>query len=394
VTTELSATESRTLALRAQGFVGPRDPDAKTMLQRVGAVQLDTISVLARSHELVAYARLGPVGRAAVEDAYWGRPPRAFEAFAHAMCILPLELGPHFAARRRLSERRIHPRRPPEARTMRAVLAELRDRGPLTATDLGGSRSKAPPPKNVWWHWSAEKIALERLLAIGKVVCVERRGWKRVYDLAERAIPARLLTRNEDDETCYAKLVALAADRIGVGTLGDLRGYFGAVQHGGMQRLHAEAAIERTKLVPVRVEGWDEPAWASSAALRSLGTRAAHRTTLISPFDSLIWDRPRTARIFGYAHKFEAYVPAADRVHGYFVMPVLAGGRLVGRVDPGRSGTTLVAKRVSGEITAAPQIARALVEAARWVGCDDVAIGEARPAAFKSALRAAVRSRR
>jgi uncharacterized protein YcaQ len=394
VTTELSATEARTLALRAQGFVGPRDPDAKTMLQRVGAVQLDTISVLARSHELVAYARLGPVGRAAVEDAYWGRPPRAFEAFAHAMCILPLELWPHFAARRRLSERRIHPRRPPEARTMRAVLAELRDRGPLTATDLGGSRSKAPPPKNVWWHWSAEKIALERLLAIGKVVCVERRGWKRVYDLAERAIPARLLTRNEDDETCYAKLVALAADRIGVGTLGDLRGYFGAVQHGGMQRLHAEAAIERTKLVPVRVEGWDEPAWASSAALRSLGTRAAHRTTLISPFDSLIWDRPRTARIFGYAHKFEAYVPAADRVHGYFVMPVLAGGRLVGRVDPGRSGTTLVAKRVSGEITAAPQIARALVEAARWVGCDDVAIGEARPAAFKSALRAAVRSRR
>jgi uncharacterized protein YcaQ len=394
VTTELTATEARTLALRAQGFIGPPDRDVRTMLERVGAVQLDTISVLARSHELVAYARLGPIGRAAVEDAYWGRPPRAFEAFAHAMCILPLDLWPHFAARRRLSARRIHPRRPPDDRTMRSVLAELRERGPLTATDLGGSRSKAPPPKNVWWHWSAEKIALERLLAIGKVVCVERRGWKRVYDLAERAIPTRLRDLKEDDETCYAKLVALAADRIGVGTLGDLRGYFGAVQHGGMQQPHARAAIERAKLEPVRVEGWDEPAWAPRAALRWLGTPVAHRTTLISPFDSLIWDRSRTARIFGYAHKFEAYVPAPDRVHGYFVMPVLAGGKLVGRVDPGRSGTTLVAKRVSGEPAAAKQIARALVEAARWVGCDDVKVVEARPAPFKAALRAALASRR
>ena len=382
------------LALHAQGFIGPPDPDVRTMLKRVGAVQLDTISVLARSHELVAYARLGPVDRSAIEAAYWGRPVHTFEAFAHAMCILPLELWPHFAARRRLSAKRIHPRRPPDDRAMRAVLAELRERGPLTASDLGGSRSKAPRPKNVWWHWSAEKIALERLLAIGTVVCVERRAWKRVYDLAERAIPSRLREVKEDDETCYATLVALAADRLGVGTLGDLRGYFGAVQHGGMQRPDALAAIERAKLVPVRVEGWDEPAWAARSALRWLGTRVAHRTTLISPFDSLVWDRPRTARIFNYAHKFEAYVPAADRVHGYFVMPVLAGGKLVGRVDPGRSGTTFVAKRVSGEIAAAGQIARALVEAARWIGGDDVKVVEARPAPFRTALRAALAGRR
>src|SRR5256886_17332767 len=101
-------------------------------------------------------------------------------------------LWPPSAARRRLSGGRIPPRRPPEARAMREMLAALKSRGPLTASDLGGSRSKAPRPENVWWHWSAEKIALERLLAIGKVVCVERRAWKRVYDLAERAIPARL----------------------------------------------------------------------------------------------------------------------------------------------------------------------------------------------------------
>ena len=396
MTTHLTAAEARTLALHAQGFIGPSDDGALAMLKRVGAVQLDTISVLARSHELVAYARLGPVGRPAVEAAYWGRPARAFEGFAHAMCILPIELWPHFAARRRRSAGYVHPRRPPDLRTMREVLAELKARGPLTATDLGGSRSKAPRPENVWWHWSAEKIALERLLAIGKVVCVERRAWKRVYDLVDRAIPARLRAKDEDDATCHAALVALAAERLGVGTLNDLRSYFGGMQHGGRTLPEARAAIERAKLVPVRVEGWAEPAWASRAALRAhaAGIRGAHRTTLISPFDSLIWDRPRTLRLFGYTHKFEAYVPAPDRIHGYFVMPVLSGGKIVGRVDPGRSGTTLVAKRVSGDVAAAPQIARALIEAARWVGCDDIKVLEARPAPFKSALAAAIKRAR
>ncbi|MDQ6859039.1 MAG: winged helix DNA-binding domain-containing protein [Chloroflexota bacterium] len=391
---DLTATQARTLALHAQGFIGPRDPDVPTMLRRVGAVQLDTISVLARSHELVAYARLGPVGRDAVEAAYWGgRPARAFEGLAHAYCILPMELWPHLAAQRRLSARRIHPRRPPEQRAMRKVLAALKARGPLTASDLGGSRSKAPRPENVWWHWSAEKIALERLLALGEVVCVDRQAWRRVYDLAERVVPKRLRDKDEDDATCHAALLGLAADRLGVGTLLDLRGYFGWM---GVSLPATRAAIARAKLVPVTVRGWDAEAWASPQALRALagGIRGAHRTSLISPFDSLIWDRPRTARIFDYAHKFEAYVPAADRVHGYFVMPVLAGAKLVGRVDPGRSGTTLVAKRVSGEPAAAAHVARALVEAARWVGCDDVSVTEARPAPFKAALRAALKTRR
>jgi uncharacterized protein len=393
MTADLSAAEARTLALHAQGFIGPADLNVPAMLRRVGAIQLDTISVLARSHELVAYARLGPVGRPPVEAAYWGRPARAFEALAHAMCILPIELWPHFAARRRQSTRRTHPRRPLEARAMREVLAQLEARGPLTASDLGGSRSKAPRSKNVWWHWSAEKIALERLLAVGTVVCVERRAWRRVYDLAERAIPARLRAKDEDDETCRTALIAHAADRLGVATVSDLRDYFGWPGAGGMTLVQARAAIERAKLVRVTVEGWKTEAWAPRAALRALsaGIRGAQRTTLLSPFDSLIWDRPRTLRIFGFTHKFEAYVPAPDRVHGYFVMPVLANGTIVGRVDPGRDGTTLVAKRVSGDIGAAPHIARALLEAARWVGCDDVKVVDARPAPFRAALSVAVR---
>lgn len=358
------------------------------MLHRLGAVQLDTISVLARSHELVAYARLGAVGRAAVEDAYWKRPARAFEALAHAMCIVPIELWPYLAARRRRSAERTHPRRPPDVRAMKRVIAELRARGPLTASDLGGSRSKDPRPENVWWHWSPEKIALERLLAVGTVVCVERVAWRRVYDLAERAIPARLLHRDLDDAACHAKLIALAAEGLGVGTLDDLRWYFG-----GMTGDQATAAIAAARLAPVRVLGWAEAAWAHPAALAALGStqRGRHRTTLLSPFDSLVWDRARLLRIFGMVHKLEAYTPSAARVHGYFAMPVLAGGRLVGRVDPGRDGTTLVVKRVTAAPGAEPAIARALVEAAGWVGCNAVRVAETRPATIRAPLRSALR---
>ena len=391
-TVELSADEARRLALWAQGFSGPVPAGGvPALLRRVGAVQLDTISVLARSHELVAYARLGAVGRAAVEDAYWGRPARAFEALAHAMCILPIELWPYLAARRRRSAAWTHPRRAHDTRAMARVVAELRARGPLTATDLGGSRAKAPRPANVWWHWSPEKIALERLLAIGTVVCVERIAWRRVYDLAERAIPERLRAGDPGDAACHAKLVGIAAERLGVGTIDDLRGYFG-----GMSRVEAAAAIAAARLVPVQVRGWEAPAWAGRVALaaHSAGTIGGrHRTTLLSPFDSLVWDRARLERVFGIVHKLEAYVPAADRVHGYFAMPVLAAGRIVGRVDPGRSGSTLVAKRVTATPDAAPAVARALLEAATWVGCDAVEVVETRPASLRASLRLTLRRR-
>jgi len=385
---ELSGDEARRIALFAQGLVGPTpDGGVHALLRRLGAVQLDTISVLARSHELVAYARLGAAGRAAVEDAYWGRPARAFEALAHAMCILPIELWPYLAARRRQSAAWTHPRRAHDTRAMARVVAALRARGPLTATDLGGSRAKEPRPENVWWHWSPEKIALERLLTIGTVVCVERIAWRRVYDLAERAIPARLRARDLDDAACHAKLIGLAAERLGVGTIDDLRGYFG-----GMSRPEALTAIATARLVPVRVHGWDAPAWADRAALAAGPTRGRHRTTLLSPFDSLVWDRARLERIFGMVHKLEAYVPAPDRVHGYFAMPVLAAGRIVGRVDPGRRGTTLVAKRVSATADALPAVARALAGAAAWVGCDTVEVTETRPGSLRAPLRRALRA--
>src|SRR5260370_12421112 len=177
------------------------------MLHRLGAVQLDTISVLARSHELVAYSRLGPQPRDKVELAYWPpRKPGGFEYWAHAACILPLQQWPCFAFRRRAFRARgIRWHEVPE-HACAEVLARLRAEGPLTATQLGGAKGGGE-----WWDWSEVKIAVEWLLDIGEVVCVRRTGWRRVYDLPERVIPAGYLGAEPTDEECLTQLASVAA---------------------------------------------------------------------------------------------------------------------------------------------------------------------------------------
>ncbi len=367
-TTELSADEARRIALRAQGLLGAPDRRAgvRGVLRHLGAVQLDTISVLARSHELIPYARLGAVGRRAVEEAYWkqgDQPAHTFEYWSHAACILPVEEWPHFAFRRRAYRARPHWNHELPDGVYDQVVKQLRAEGPLTATELGGAKRTSE-----WWDWSGTKVAVERALMYGEVVCVERRGWKRVYDLAERAVPAGLLAEEPSDEECLRRLVGLAGRALGVGTRADIADYH------RLKGEQVDAVIADSGLVPVTVEGWSKPAWADPEALAT-PPRGRHRTTLLSPFDSLIWERARTERIFGFTHRLEAYVPKPKRVHGYFAMPVLAGGRLVGRVDPAREGRTLVARQVTlGGRAAVPQVAQALVEAAGWVGCADVRV--------------------
>ncbi|MEY9991790.1 uncharacterized protein YcaQ [Streptomyces sp. V4I8] len=389
-TTDLTADEARRIALRAQGFLGTPDrrSGVRGILRHLGAVQLDTISVLARSHELIPYARLGAVGRKTIENAYWTTastaptapqaptdapapptprtpltPPHAFEYWSHAACILPIEEWPHFAFRRRAYRNRPHWNHELPDGAYAQVIKQLRTEGPLTATELGGAKRTSE-----WWDWSGAKVAVERALMYGEVVCVERRGWKRVYDLAERAIPETLLHDELDDTECLRRLVRLAGQSLGVGTRADIADYH------RLKGEQVDAVIADSGLVPVTVEGWGKPAWADPAALDA-PPRGRHRTTLLSPFDSLIWERARTERIFGFTHRLEAYVPKQKRIYGYFAMPVLAGGRLVGRVDPAREGRTLVAKQVTLDgAKAVPAVAQALVEAASWVDCTGVRV--------------------
>ena len=407
--TALSADEVRRITLYAQGFLGAgaRRGGVTGVLRRVSAVQLDTISVLARSHELVAYARLGPVGRDTVENAYWpAKKPTTFEYWAHAACILPIADWPYYAMRRRAVTARGQRWHAVSEDTCELVLARLRDEGPLTATQLGGAKAGGP-----WWDWSEVKIAAEWLLDTGRAVCVRRTGWRRVYDLPERVIPKDLIDREPTDAECLSYLVGTATRALGVATHADFIEYQRLNGHAPHMRGGAalDEAAAAAGLVPVTVPpagaGGSEgapsrasarpaPAWADPAALAWLdaGGRGTHRTALLSPFDSLIWDRKRTLRMFGYRHLFEPYVPKEKRERGYFTMPLLAGGRIVGWVDPGREGTTLVARNVLMEKPAAvAPMARALAEAAQWVGCSTVATERVQPTPLAQPLAVALK---
>jgi uncharacterized protein YcaQ len=414
----LTPADVRRMTLRAQGFLGAtsRRGGVPAMLRRVGAVQLDTISVLARSHELVAYARLGAVTRQQIEQAYWhAAKPVAFEYWAHAACVLPIEQWPYFGFRRRALRARGIRWHQSHQETCEKVLARLRAEGPLTATQLGGAKAGGP-----WWDWSDVKIAVEWLLDTGDVICARRTGWRRVYDLPERVLPSELLNAEPSDLECLAYLAGVTARALGVVTHADLVEYhrlnYLTSEKSQHTRLVAEAA-QAAGLIPVTIAGPDPagsrvssgseglPAsrgssgtraswgWADPAALAEdgVGLRGRNRVTLLSPFDSLIWDRKRTRQMFGFEHSLEAYVPKPKRVHGYYTMPLLAGGQLAGRVDPAREGKTLIARKVSLErASAAEPMAQALREAASWVGCDDVRLEQIEPAQHASRLTAAL----
>src|SRR6516225_8112631 len=248
--------DARRMTLRAQVFLGTegRRGGVPGMLRRIGAVQLDTISVLARSHELVAYARLGPVPRERIERAYWHpRTPTAFEYWSHAACILPIEEWPYHAFRRRaFAARGMRWHQIPE-QACDQVLARLRAEGPLTATQLGGAKNGGP-----WWDWSETKIAVEWLLDTGRVICARRTGWRRVYDLPERVLAPELLNADPSDAECVTHLAEVAARALGVVTRADLADYQrlrwgGAGQRRDGQAISADEAAAAAGLVPVEI---------------------------------------------------------------------------------------------------------------------------------------------
>lgn len=393
---ELSLDQARQIAIRAQGLDRRRTMTVPRMLERIGAVQLDTISVLARSHELVPYARLGAIGRSRVESAYWGHG-RTFEYWSHAACILPISLFPYFAFRRRALAPRAE-RWGVTAQAVATVRAALRDNGPQTATELGGARRSSG-----WWEWSDAKNAVEWMLAVGEVVVTDRRSWKRVYDLAERAVSVEPHeswiddrgVHGPSDADCVRHLLLASVRTLGIGTLDDirdvhrLRGSAGTHSDSRLLQREFDALLDAGEVVRTRVAGWDEDVFADPVALRRIGTTGTSVTTLLSPFDSLVWHRPRLERLFDLRLRIEAYTPAAQRQFGYFAMPVLHGGRIIGLVDPARDRDVFVAKQVTSFDRDEEGIALALAEAAHWVGSSSVRVERAASTAAAKRLQAA-----
>jgi len=385
-TESLSIGEARLVALRAQGLAGAKLTSPASMLHALGAVQLDTISVLARTHLLVAWSRLGPMPPARIEAAYWSpSAPTTFEYWAHAACIIPMERWPTFEFRRRaarLRQRRWHRLEDPEG-SIELVRSRLSSDGPLLASELGGTTRGGP-----WWDWTEAKIAVENLIDTGEVVCVARRGWRRVYELAERAIPAELLNVELSDHECRLALVREAARSLGVATISDL------ARHHKMTIAEVKSVLSEADLAEITVEGTDRPWYATKEALETAASPARVRTTLLSPFDSLLWERPFVERLFGYVHRLEAYVPKPKRVHGYYAMPILAGTELIGTVDPAKTKDTLVVRHISLKgATGVPQAAIALKNAAKWISAAHIQLERVSPDRLRTPLAAVLASR-
>jgi uncharacterized protein YcaQ len=308
----------------------------RKVLKRIGLLQIDSVNVLVRSHELPLFARLGPHPRALVGDAL--RDHELFEYWVHEASFVPTEQYP--LHRWRMQEpfrwpsfrRRIHRLGKYVDQVYQRVAAE----GPLVASDLEARVGK----RGTWWDYDDGKTALEALFFSGRVAVRRRaRDFARVYDLPERVIPREVLDRPAlSANEAHKELLVRAARYHGVGSLKDLADYHRLTP----TRCKAAVAelVEEGRLLPATVEGWDRPAYLhpASPAPRRTGARA-----LLSPFDPVVWNRERALRMFGFHYRIELYTPAPKRRFGYYVLPFLLGDALVGRVD-------LKADRASGAL--------------------------------------------
>ncbi|WP_061239537.1 winged helix-turn-helix domain-containing protein [Ectopseudomonas composti] len=338
MTLSLSITEARRLALAAQGFGRtPRGAIAHKQLQaqieRLGVLQIDSVNALVRSHYLPAFSRLGHYQAGHLDELAWGRARRRrlFEYWGHEASLLPLELYPllRWRMRRAADGQGIYSQLAKFGVERRdvigSVLQAVRERGALGAGSLSSRTEKAGP----WWDWSAEKTALEWLFAAGEVTVSGRRGFERLYDLPERVIPADTLNHPDIDQAeAQRRLLLRSADALGVATERDLRDYYRLDVSDSKQRV-AEL-VEAGELLPVTVQGWRQVAYCRGEP--RIPRRVRH-SALLSPFDSLIWERERTERLFGFRYRLEIYTPQAKRVYGYYVLPFLHHERLLARVD-------------------------------------------------------------
>ena len=380
---DLSARQARRIALAAQGLAAarPAAPGSRRRLRglagRLGAIQIDSVNVLVRTHYLPAFSRLGAYPREWLEAEAWGQRPGLFEYWGHEASLMPLEIQP--LLRWRMQRARAGETWSGLARFGRErrdyidqVLAQIERRGPVTGGDFADG-----PRRPGWWNWSNGKRALEWLFWGGLIAVKTRRGFERVYDLAERVLPRQVAAApTPPPDEAQRRLVMIGARAMGVATEGDLRDYFRLAVADARQRI-AEL-VEAGELRAVRVEGWPKHAYLADGAVLPRRFAAA---ALVSPFDNLIWRRERAERIFGARIRLEVYTPAARREHGYYVLPFLLGESIAARVDlksERKSGRLLVQAahlEPGAEAGAtAPALAAELRRLAGWLGLGEVGV--------------------
>ncbi|MDQ3463311.1 MAG: winged helix DNA-binding domain-containing protein [Actinomycetota bacterium] len=332
----LSAAAARRVALAAQGFADPRPAGAvdvrhlRRVVDRVGLLQIDSVNVLSRSHYLPVFSRLGAYSRRQLDELAYQRR-ELFEYWAHEASFVPIRLHRHLRWRMARAEHEAWGSMQHLARDkpgfIEDVLAQVQERGPLTAAAVAVDRPIRP---GSMWNWHEGKVAMEWLFFIGAVSTARRTaGFERLYDVTDRVIPPAILAApTPAREDAQRELVRVAARSHGVATERDLRDYFRLRVEDCRERIRE--LVEEGELVPVQVPGWRQQAYLHRDARIPRWIRAR---ALLSPFDSLIWERGRTEQLFDFRFRLEIYTPAAKRVHGYYVLPFLLGDRLVARVD-------------------------------------------------------------
>jgi uncharacterized protein len=393
VPSKLSLAAARRIAMAAQGFGRPRPERPPSvgqiarLVERLGVLQLDSVNVFLRAHYMPVFSRLGPYDRSRLDRIAGhgeGRiDRRLIEYWAHEASLLPLELHPLLRWRMADVDREAWGSISRVAREHPDLVAEtlalVADEGPIRARDADPTHPavRGPPRPGHMWNWHEGKVALEHLFFTGRVVAARRINFERRYDIAERVIPAEIRERptpSRDD--AQRELVRVAARALGVATEPDLGDYFRLPR--GDSKSRVAELVAAGELAPVAVEGWTAPAYLWPDARRP---RRLHARALLSPFDSLIWFRQRTERLFGFHYRIEIYTPAPKRTYGYYVLPFLLGEQLVARVDL-KSDRTRGALLVQGAFAepgvdidrVAGELADELRVVAAWLGMDEVVV--------------------
>lgn len=385
--TSLSRAQARRIALAAQRFGSAKPAKVsgshiRRLIDDLGAIQIDSVNVLVRSHYLPAFSRFGSYDRALLEGVAYKRPRRVFEYWGHEASYLPLEVFPLLRWRMERSRAgigvwgnvaRVGLQQKDLVARVRETIAE---HGPMSASDFEALGDTRPRKRGQgWWSWNDTKRAVEYLFWCGELTPLRRcSSFERVYDLTERVIPQDLLNARVDEEEAYAQLTERAARAYGVAMESDLRDYFRLPL--AESKRAVSGLVERGTLLPVSIEGSKQQAYLHAAARIP---RHIEASALVSPFDSLVWNRDRTKRIFDFHYRIEIYTPSHKRVHGYYVLPYLLDEALVARVDlkADRAAGVLLVHAIHYEPgvdrrAVRARLAQDLLEMARWLELDKV----------------------
>jgi uncharacterized protein YcaQ len=399
----LSLRQARRLAVGAQLLDGRSDPPpgkegvAQT-IERLGYVQIDTISVVERAHHQTLRARAPDYVGAMLHDLLTV-DRRVFEYWGHAASYLPMADYRYYLPRMRRSPTGAWGKdwMTQNADIAERVLERIRKEGPLASKDF-----EAPEGRKggTWWDWKPSKMALEMLLAQGKLMIAERRNFQRVYDLTERILPTGVDTTVPDEADVARFLIHRALSAHGIAREREISEHI----HGGDRaRLSAalRALVEEGDVVRVTVDGLDDQdLFALRGALKQEPTPGRDaRCVLLCPFDNLIIQRERTKWLFDFDYTLECYVPAPKRVHGYFVFPILFSDALVGRLDPkaDRKSKTLIVRTLRFEPgfnrfdELLPAFAESLARFARFNGCETITVETIKPLGLKRSLKSLIK---